>query len=157
MLEESKKRPIVAASAIIVDSNNSILLVKRKYPPGKDRWALPGGHVEYGESIEEAVIREIKEETGYTVKVKHFLFPCTVIKRKPRSNDFEYHFVILVFEAEIVSGQLTPGTDAEEAKFFSKEDAFSLNLTMSTRACLRQYFKTSMNANTFSDEILIIF
>jgi len=58
-----------AVDAIIIDEKDNVVLVKRKYPPFKDKWALPGGQVEHHESSEQAVIREIKEETCLDIEI----------------------------------------------------------------------------------------
>ncbi|RLE50492.1 MAG: NUDIX hydrolase, partial [Candidatus Methanomethylicota archaeon] len=61
---EYPNQPIVGVGAVIIDDNGKILLVKRAQPPGKDLWAIPGGIVKLGETLRNAVKREIKEETG---------------------------------------------------------------------------------------------
>ena len=152
-----KRYPVVAASAIVPDEKGRILLVKRKYVPGKGFWAFPGGHVEYGESITDAVVREIKEETGLEIKIKQFLFPCTVIKVTDESKVPEYHYVILVFEGEVFSGELKPSSDAEDVCFFTFEDAFKLNLTASTFASLKRYQRGLETGNIDHNEVFVLF
>ncbi|MEM2194208.1 MAG: NUDIX hydrolase [Candidatus Methanomethylicia archaeon] len=56
--------PEVGVGVVVIDESNRILLVKRKYPPGAGKWSIPGGHLELGESLYEAAIRELYEETG---------------------------------------------------------------------------------------------
>ena len=66
-----KKRIFLTVDAIILDKEKKrVVLIKRKNEPFKDFWALPGGMVEYGEKVEDAVIREAEEETGLKVKIK---------------------------------------------------------------------------------------
>ena len=157
MSTESKRYPILASSAIITNRDGKVLLVKRKNYPSKGYWALPGGRVEYGESVTETVIREIKEETGLDIKVKRFLFPCSVLKRKASTEPPEYHYVILVFEAEILKGTLTAMSDAEEARFFSKQESLKLDLTTSTYASLRRYFEGRAKGNIPCNEIFVVY
>ncbi|MCC6032117.1 MAG: NUDIX hydrolase, partial [Pyrobaculum sp.] len=89
--------PKVAVAALAV-KDGKILLVKRKYPPSAGKWSLPGGHVELGERLEEAVLRELKEETGVDGVVKGFLAPVEYIEQDGRQ--VRYHFVILVYLVE---------------------------------------------------------
>ena len=151
-----KQYPVAAVSAIIVQ-NEKVLLVKRKYPPGQGKWGLPGGHVEYGETLTEAVIREIKEETNYEIETVRYLFPCTVIrKRSPEDNKPpKYHYIIHVFEGKIVKGELKASTDAEEAAWIDLEDAFKLDLTKSTRESLRRYLSNKKSKKC--NELIVFF
>jgi 8-oxo-dGTP diphosphatase len=98
--------------AIIKDSK--ILLVKRKNEPFKGKWALPGGFVEYGEKVEDAVIREVKEETGLVTKIKEFIGIYSDPNRDPRG-----HTVTIVFLLEIIDGKLNAKDDADDVKFFN--------------------------------------
>lgn len=94
--------------------NNKILLIKRKNDPFKGKWALPGGFVEYGEKVEDAVIREIKEETGLITKIIDVIGIYSDPKRDPRG-----HIVTIVFLLEIVNGKLKAEDDADSVKFFN--------------------------------------
>ena len=157
MPENSKRYPILASSAVVTDESGRVLLVKRKNYPSKGYWALPGGRVEYGESVTATVVREIKEETGLDIRVKRFLFPCSVLKRKRQTDPPEYHYVILVFEAEVLRGTLTAMSDAEEARFFTEEDAMKLDLTTSTFASLRRYFEWRSKDQIPCSEIFVVY
>ena len=156
MEHNHRRYPVAAVSSIVVE-NGKVLLVKRKYPPGKGKWGLPGGHVEYGETLTEAVIREIKEETNYEIETVRYLFPCTVIKKNsPEDVDPpKYHYIIHVFEGKIIRGELKASTDAEDAAWVDLEEAFKLDLTKSTRESLRRYLDSKNNK--MYDELIVFF
>ncbi|ACB39722.1 NUDIX hydrolase [Pyrobaculum neutrophilum] len=125
------ERPVVAVAAAAV-RGGEILLIKRKYPPSAGKWSLPGGHVELGEKLEEAVLRELKEETGLEGVVKRFLKPVEYIERE--GGRVKYHFVILVYLVEVADGaQPKASDDAEDAAFVPVEKALEMDLTKTTR------------------------
>jgi ADP-ribose pyrophosphatase YjhB (NUDIX family) len=89
-----------------------VLLVRRAKEPLKGRWTLPGGTVELGETLEEAVVRELKEETGLQVVPREVL---AVLDRIHRENGrVVYHYVIVDYLCDRVSGELRAGSDAAE-------------------------------------------
>ena len=97
--------------SIIKDTN--ILLIKRKNEPFKGKWALPGGFVEYGEKVEDAVLREIKEETGLITRIKEIIGIYSDPDRDPRG-----HTVTIVFLLDIINGEISAMDDASIVKFF---------------------------------------
>ncbi|MFN8472104.1 MAG: NUDIX hydrolase [Anaerolineae bacterium] len=107
-------RPTVAVGGIVVD-NNRILLIQRGHAPNKGLWTVPGGRVEWGETVREAVVREVREETGLSVE----LGPLVVIVDRMSEPDAEnaYHFIILDFLARLVGGALQAGDDAAAARW----------------------------------------
>jgi len=109
------KNPKVTIDAAII-RDGKILLVKRNKNPFKNRWALPGGFVEYGEKVENAVIREVLEETGLKVEIKKLFGVYSDPNRDPRG-----HTVTIVYLMNIVGGKLESGDDACDAKFFELE------------------------------------
>ncbi|BFH72635.1 NUDIX hydrolase [Sulfurisphaera javensis] len=125
--------PLVAVGGVILNQNKEILLVKRKNPPNKGSWAIPGGKVKFGETLEEAVKREIKEETNLEVEVKDLLAVIQIIKEG-------FHYVILDFICEVKNGILKPGSDAEDAKYFSFAELDKINSSPTTIDMLRKYF-----------------
>jgi 8-oxo-dGTP diphosphatase len=90
--------------------DGQIILIKRKNQPFQGQYALPGGFVEYGETVETAVIREFQEETGLQTRVIHLLGVYSSPDRDPRG-----HTVSVVFELEVTGGKLTGSDDASEA------------------------------------------
>jgi ADP-ribose pyrophosphatase YjhB (NUDIX family) len=99
---------------LIIESDDGIILIKRKNPP--DGWALPGGFVEYGESIESASIREAREETGLNVELVRQFHTYSDPKRDPR-----HHTITTVFVAR-AHGRPSAGDDAKEIDIFRKEN-----------------------------------
>lgn len=113
--EMGQRRPLLAVDVIIRRSDDTIVLIKRKNPPFKDFYAIPGGFVEYGETVEAAAVRETKEETGLDVKILKLVGVYSDLERDPRG-----HVVSIAYLAEQVGGTLRPGTDAKEVDAFEK-------------------------------------
>ena len=110
------KSPKLATDGVILN-DDSIILIKRKNNPFKDKWALPGGFVEYGETVEDSVIREILEETSLNTTIKDIVGIYSHPSRDPRG-----HVVSIVYLLDIISGNLKGGDDATEARFFNLDD-----------------------------------
>jgi 8-oxo-dGTP diphosphatase len=117
-MKKSKRRKFTGrtATAIIPKTPNMILLVKRLTPPFSGYWALPGGKLDPGETVEETVIREVKEETGLVV---------TIVKKigeyheKGIQDVIEYDYMPACFLVKIVGGKIQEQkTEIESVKFF---------------------------------------
>ncbi len=109
------KKPTLSVDAIIVRKDDSIILVKRKNPPFEGMFALPGGHVKYGETVEAAVVREAKEETGLDIEIKELFGVYSDPDRDPRG-----HAVSIVTICGEIGGKLKAGSDAAEVKSFKE-------------------------------------
>jgi 8-oxo-dGTP diphosphatase len=106
------KNPALAVDGVII-KNHIIVLVKRSKPPFEGQYALPGGFVEYGETVESALIREIGEETGLKVKIKSLIGVYSDPNRDPRG-----HIISIAFRTQIIGGEVSSGSDASEVRFF---------------------------------------
>jgi len=117
---------------VIIKYKGGIVLIKRVNPPYG--WALPGGFVEYGETVEEAVRREAKEETSLELKNLKQFHVYSSPTRDPR-----FHTISVVFTAE-GEGFLSPASDAKEVKTFTK-DTLPQNIAFDHREILGDYFE----------------
>jgi len=111
--EIRKKVPMLTVDGIIIEKGK-ILLIKRRTPPYKDHWALPGGFVELNETLEEAVAREIKEETGLETKPVKLIGAYSDPKRDPRG-----HTITVAYLLRIISGNLETTPEAKDVRFFA--------------------------------------
>lgn len=113
------RSPSVGVGGVVVDDGR-VLLIKRGKPPLYGRWVVPGGTVELGESLEQALVREVREETGLEVRPLAFL---TAFERIVRDDGaVRHHFVILDYLCERVSGAVSAASDALEASFVAPQD-----------------------------------
>lgn len=109
-LEHLWKKPTLTCDGILVQ-DGKLLLIRRGRDPCRGQHALPGGIVEYGESVEDCVVREVEEETGLRTAVKRLVGVFSDPGRDPRG-----HFVSLIFELNMTGGSLAGGDDAESAE-----------------------------------------
>jgi len=107
------ERPIVGVGAVIFDGD-CVLLVKRGREPLKGQWSLPGGAVDVGETLDQAIAREVKEETGLDVEAGPVVEVVDRIHRDA-SGRVEYHFVIVDYLCRLRGGALVPASDADAA------------------------------------------
>jgi len=126
------KQPIVGVGAVVL-SNGKILLEKRKNDPGKGKWSIPGGLVELGESMEQTVIREVEEETGFEVENPEHIDVVDNIIRD-NNGEIKYHFVIVDYFVKLKGGTLRASSDAEELKWVPLNEVEKHNLTKTFRA-----------------------
>ena len=132
---EYPETPLIGVGAIIVE-NERVVLVKRGHPPLLGEWSIPGGVLEVGEMLREAAVREAQEETGLTVEPGEIL---GVYDRILREGDrLQYHYVLIDFLCRRVSGEIRPGSDADEVGWFRREEIDALNLAPETAEVLRK-------------------
>jgi 8-oxo-dGTP diphosphatase len=130
-------QPIVGVGAIIVYAGK-ILLEKRGNEPSKGKWTIPGGLVELGESIEQAVIRETKEETGLDVAEPHLIDVVDNVDLDTTGR-VKYHFVIVDYLVKLKSdAAFMAASDAEELRWVSFDEVEVLDLTQSFRVFFRR-------------------
>lgn len=112
--------PRPSCHAVIADGRR-LVLVERAHDPYRGWWGLPGGAVELGETVEEALRREVREETGLLVGVDRFLTLKDAIACDAQ-NRIVYHYVILFFQATLLGGELRAGDDAARAVWVDARD-----------------------------------
>ncbi len=125
MGREYPLRPIVGVGAIILDKEN-VLIVRRGQPPKMGAWSIPGGGVHLGEDLEEACMREVKEETGLDVKI---LSEGRVLNRVTRDEwgRVQFHYVLIDFVCRAIGGVLQAASDISEAKWVPMSEVSSLS------------------------------
>jgi mutator protein MutT len=125
-------QPIVGVGAIIVQ-DGKILLEKRKNAPGKGQWSVPGGLVELGESIEETVLREVREETGLEVEKPEHIDVVDNVDLDEQGK-IRYHFVIVDYFVKLKGGTARAASDAEDVRWVQLGDVEKYDLTRTFRA-----------------------
>ncbi len=120
-------RPYLAVSAAIV-RDGKVLVVRRARKPALNLYSLPGGGVELGETLNEAVVREVREETALTVEPVALAGEREVIVRDAQGQ-VERHFVILCFAARALAGELVLNEELDDARWLDPADLESLRTT----------------------------
>lgn len=119
--------PQCAVGAVVMDKGK-LLMVLRDHDPLKGFWTLPGGRVESGESLREALVREVREETGIDIDVDGLLGVAERIVRDDE-GDVAYHYVILDFVATARTHDLKAGDDAADVRWVPAGELSSMKLT----------------------------
>ncbi|MBD3207200.1 NUDIX domain-containing protein [Candidatus Bathyarchaeota archaeon] len=132
------KLPIPGVAALTL-RNDTILLTQRGKAPSEGMWGLPGGAVELGERVEEAVIREVKEETGITVKPVELIAVFDSI-HKDQDGKYLYHYILLEYLCDYVAGEVTPNSDAPDAKWVPLNDLDQVPIMPSTKKFILKIF-----------------
>jgi len=111
----STRQPIIGVGAL-VKCDLGVLLVKRAKPPSQGLWAIPGGKVNWGETLQQAAEREILEETGIVIKAGAPIYVFDLIEHD--SDSMGFHYVVIDLIAQYVSGQPRAQDDACDAAWF---------------------------------------
>jgi 8-oxo-dGTP diphosphatase len=144
MKREYPEQPFVGVGTIVVEDDSThgtrVVLVKRAHPPIQGQWSIPGGVLEVGELVREAAIREAREETGLIVEPGELL---GVFDRVLRDADgrVQYHYVLIDFLCRRVGGELRADGDADEARWFAREELPALKLAEDTQEVIRRGFE----------------
>jgi ADP-ribose pyrophosphatase YjhB (NUDIX family) len=117
MGREFPTQPVVAVGAVVLRRNATesweVLLVKRANPPSQGEWSLPGGVVELGERLEQAVLREVLEETGLVVEpVAMVEVLDSIVQERAAGSRVRFHYVLVDYVCRVLSGEAASATDA---------------------------------------------
>ncbi len=111
----------LAIDCVVFDGSGRLLLIRRNNPPFEGQWALPGGFVEYGETTEEAAMRELKEETGLSATSLRLVGVYSRPDRDPRG-----HIISIAYRTDVNSENVRAGDDAVRAEFVTDWKDISL-------------------------------
>lgn len=137
-MRQYPERPIVAVGAVVLDGDR-VLLVKRGHEPRKGEWSLPGGAVEVGETLEAALVREVREETCLDVRVGPVVEVLDRI-RPDAPGRVEYHYVIVDYVCHVIGGTAACGSDADDVRWVDRGDLETFRLTPGARAVIEKAF-----------------
>jgi 8-oxo-dGTP diphosphatase len=130
------ENPLVGVGAVII-GGDSVILIRRGKEPGYGRWSIPGGAVKLGETLKQALAREVQEETGLEVVVGPIV---EVLDRivKDTEGRIAYHYVLVDYLCSPCGGQLAPASDALEARWVTKEELVAFDLPEITRDVIKK-------------------
>lgn len=144
--QQSQRYPVVGVGGVVIRDGRA-LLIRRGTPPLEGRWSIPGGRVEWGETLEQAVVRELLEETGLHARVVELIeiverifddepnglpapAPSASQGDAPRADaGAQFHFIILDFLCEASAGEARAGGDALEVAWAGQDDLARYQLT----------------------------
>ena len=142
---EYPERPLVGVGGVVI-ADGRALLIRRGSEPLRGEWSIPGGMLELGESLEEGVVRELREETGLHVRVLELIevFDRIVYaQNKPGSDDVakpRFHYVIVDYLCERISGQYTAASDVTDLEFVRADELVRFRLTETALRVLHKAF-----------------
>ena len=134
------KIPSLTTDIFIFDDDFNFILIKRKNDPYKDCWALPGGFVDYGESVETAAIREAKEETNIDIELKGLVNVYSDPDRDPRG-----HTVTVAYIAKGNMSDMKAESDAKEIAVFSQEKLYEINIAFDHAKIIKDCLNKAKN------------
>jgi ADP-ribose pyrophosphatase len=129
--------PRVAVGAV-VSKDGAVLLVRRGKAPSHGKWAIPGGSVELGETLQQAAEREIFEETGLLIQAGQPVYTFDLIEHD-RHGNIRFHYVIVDLSAEYLEGEPVPGDDADQVAWVPFDELPGLDMNAATRAFFDAY------------------
>ena len=136
--------PETAIDAVIIDENETVVLIKRRNTPYQNHWALPGGFVELGEKVEDAVLREAEEETGLHIRILKLVGVYSDPNRDPRGHVISITYLCKRLDP---SEQPRGGDDAQEAKVFNRPDLENIPLAFDHNLIIHDALKLADQEN----------
>ena len=135
--------PILGVGALIIEQRR-VLLCRRGKEPLKGYWSLPGGAVEIGERIIDALKREVREETGLEIETN---MVAEVFERitPDAEGRIEYHYVLIDYLCRVTGGELVAGDDAAAVAWFEREELAGLEITPGSLAIIDKAFDLAIS------------
>ncbi len=143
--------PVVPRAGVgaVVVHEQKMLVVRRDQPPAQGLWTLPGGLVELGESLEQAVCREILEECGARIESTDLLDVVEFIDLDA-DNKIRYHYIVVDYLAKWIGGDLQPATDVTAAIWMTRAELIQADLAPFTRRFINKHEHAIWGANFLS-------
>lgn len=141
MAREYPAQPVVGVGAVIVRGGRA-LIVRRGHEPRKGEWSLPGGLVELGESLVDAVAREAREETGLSIEVGAIIETFDRVHRDAGGR-IRFHFVIIDFVCRAAEGDAVAGSDAEAVAWVTADELEAYGVNPHAAAVIRKGLQAS--------------
>lgn len=142
---EYPERPVVGVGGVVIE-NGRALLIRRGSEPLRGQWSIPGGTLELGESLQQGVARELREETGLEVRVLDLIevfdriFPRDDLAPQDEKSKPRFHFVIVDYLCERVAGEAHAGSDVTDVVFATEDELPRYSLTETATRVLQKAF-----------------
>lgn len=148
---EYPERPVVGVGGVVIE-NGRALLIRRGGEPLKGQWSIPGGTLETGETLEEGTRREMEEETGLRVRIVELIEVFERIFREPDEPSVRprYHFVIMDYLCERISGEARAGGDVTDVAWVAESDLGAYDLTPTATRILKKAFAMTAGRDAHS-------
>ena len=127
--------PRVGIGAIVIN-DAKVLMIKRAAPPNQNLWAIPGGMLELGETLQEGAEREILEETGIRIKAGKPIYTFDFLERD-QEDRLHFHYVIVDLEATYLGGEIQAADDALDVRWMTPEECLDPSISKTTLKILR--------------------
>ena len=124
--------PIIGVGAVILNQAGEVVLIRRGKEPRRGEWSIPGGRLEWGESVHDALRREVHEETGLKVEIEGLIDVVDAVSRNAAGEAIR-HYVLIDFLTRPIDGELCAGSDAAEARWVPFDNLAEYSLWSETR------------------------
>lgn len=131
----------VPTVGVVCLRGEEVLLIKRGTPPRLGQWSVPGGRLEWGETLQSAALRELKEETGVDAELLGLIDVIDGVFPARPGGEITRHYVLIDYAARWTGGEPVAGDDAAEARFVSRDEAMALVEWEETRRMIAEAFE----------------
>ncbi len=131
----------VPTVGVVCLRGQEVLLIKRGTPPRLGQWSVPGGRLEWGEALQDAALRELKEETGVDAALLGLIDVIDGVFPARPGGEITRHYVLIDYAARWTGGEPVAGDDAAEARFVSRDEAMELVEWEETRRVIAEAFE----------------